>query len=237
MSEKAIILIKYATRGRVSRFFDGMESIYNNCTDDRNIRVLVTADEDDLEMNCDEVRERLLGYRNVEIIYGVSTGKINAINRDFDKLPESFKDWQIIANFSDDQRFTIWGWDELIRADFEQVSPNFTHFMAYLDVDTGGRLSTLYIAGRKFFDLFGWVYDPVFLSLWCDNLVEDVAKYLNLFHYTGYTIYQHLLPSYGHLEQDEMHKKQQEIGWSIDTVTYQDIIKKGIPEYLKQFGL
>lgn len=214
-----------------------MESIYNNCTDDRNIRVLVTADEDDLEMNCDEVRERLLGYRNVEIIYGVSTGKINAINRDFDKLPESFKDWQIIANFSDDQRFTIWGWDELIRADFEQVSPNFTHFMAYLDVDTGGRLSTLYIAGRKFFDLFGWVYDPVFLSLWCDNLVEDVAKYLNLFHYTGYTIYQHLLPSYGHLEQDEMHKKQQEIGWSIDTVTYQDIIKKGIPEYLKQFGL
>ena len=70
MSEKAIILIKYATRGRVSRFFDGMESIYNNCTDDRNIRVLVTADEDDLEMNCDEVRERLLGYRNVEIIYG-----------------------------------------------------------------------------------------------------------------------------------------------------------------------
>lgn len=237
MSKKAVILVKYATRGRVARFFDGMDSIYNNCADVENIRVLITADTDDLEMNCDEVKEKISTYINAEVIYGTSTGKINAINRDFDKLPEDFKDWQIIANFSDDQRFNIYNWDELIRNDFNQVSPDYTHFMAYLDVDTKGVLSTLYIAGRKFFDLFGWVYDPVFLSLWCDNLVEDVAKHLNLFHYTGYTIYQHLLPSYGHLEQDEMHKKQQEIGWSVDTGTYQAIIKKGIPEYLKQFGL
>jgi len=237
MNNPAKILVKYTTRGRVDRFFDGMESIYNNCADLDNLRVLITADLDDVTMNCEAVKIRLLNYKNAKIIYGTSTGKINAINRDFDKLPNGFEDWDIIANFSDDQRFTIFGWDELIRTDFKLNSPDYTHFMAYLDVDTKGALSTLYIAGRKFFDLFGFVYDNVFLSLFADNLVEDCAKHLNLFHYTGYTIYQHLLPSYGHLQGDEMWQKQQEVGYSIDMTTYHDIINKGIPEYLKQFGL
>lgn len=232
-----VILIKYATRGRVDRFFDGMESIYNNCSHPDFIRVLITADLDDDTMNNDAVKEQISKYKNAHIIYGTSTGKINAINRDFDKLPEGWETWSIIANFSDDMRWNIFGWDDLIRVDFNSVSPDFSHYIAYLDTDTKSALSTLYIAGRKWFDLFGWVYDPLFISLFCDNLVEDCAKHLGKYHYTGYTIYQHLLPSYGHLPSDEMHDRQQEIGWRVDSVTYANIKEKGLPEYLKQFNL
>lgn len=231
------ILVKYATRGRPERFFDGMNTIYDLCSQPEYLRVLITADTDDPTMFNDEVRDRIGGYKNAMVIYGKSEGKIHATNRDFDLIPNEWKDWDVVCNFSDDQRWTILGWDDCIRGDFKMFSPELSHFMAYLDVDTKGVLSTLYIAGRNFFNLFGFVYDEAFKSLFADNLVEDVARYLGKYHYTGYTIYQHLLPSYGHLPEDAMFREQQDLGWSVDMNTYNEIIKNGIPEYLKQFNL
>lgn len=234
------ILVKYTTKGRRNRFFDGMDSIYNFCSQPDYIRVMVTCDIDDPEMNTKEVKDKIESYKNAHVIYGTSTGKINAINRDMDILPDGFKDWDIIANFSDDQRFTIFGWDDLIRANFNSVFPEtLDGYMAYLDPDTQGALSTLLIAGRKFIDRFGFIYDPQFKSLFCDNLVEDCAKHLKKYHYTGYQIYQHFNPAYGHekFEEDAMFRQQQDLGWDVDQKLYYEIIAKGIPEYLKQFNL
>lgn len=231
------ILVKYTTRGRVDRFFEGMETIYNLCSQPDYIRVLITCDEDDIEMNNESVKKRIAAYKNAHVIYGTSTGKINAINRDFDLMPEEWKDWDIIANFSDDMRWVIFGWDDLIRVDYNSVSTDFSHYMAYLDTDTKSALSTLYIAGRKFFDMFGFVYDPMFISLFCDNLVEDVAKHIGKYHYTGYEIYKHLCPSYGHIPEDTMFRTQQDIGWSVDSVTYFNVKEKGIDKYLEKFNL
>lgn len=238
MGNPTLILVKYTTRGRKERFFDGMDSIYNLCSRPDFIRTIITADEDDLEMNNDEVKERIKLYPNSHIVYGVSTGKINAINRDFDKLPDDFKDWKIIANFSDDQRFSIYAWDDYIRADFNTVFPEkFDGYMAYLDTDTHSALSTLYIAGRAWFDKFGWVYDPQFISLFCDVLMEDVAKKLGKYHYTGYTIYKHLCPSYGHLSEDKQFRDQQDIGWDIDNKLYYKIKEEGLEKYLQSLGI
>lgn len=229
------ILVKYASRGRPGRFFDGMDSIYNNCALKDAIRVLITLDEDDVTMNNDVVRNRIKEYPNTHVIFGKSENKIHATNRDMDLLPEEWRDWQIIANFSDDQRFNIYGWETMIMVDFNSVSPDFSHFMAYLDQDTRGALSTLYIAGRKWYDQFGFIYDPQFKSLFCDNLVEDAAKHLGKYHFTGYCIYQHLNPAYGHLPEDELFRSQQDIGWDVDQKLYYDIKAKGITEYLKRF--
>lgn len=215
------ILIKYASRGRPERFFEGMETIYNLCSQPDYIRVLITADEDDTSMNNDEVKLRISGYKNAHVIYGKSENKIHACNRDFDIMPDEWKDWDIIANFSDDMRWNIFGWDDMIRVDFNSVSPDFSHFMAYLDNDTHGALSTLYIAGRSFFDKFGFVYNPIYISLFADNEVEDIAKLINKYHYTWYSIYSHLNPAYHtQFAKDEMFLEQQKIGWEIDSKTY-----------------
>lgn len=235
MSEPYLILVKYTTRGRPERFFDGMDSIYSNCVRPEYLRVLITCDTDDLSMNNQSVVDKISEYKNAHVIFGTSTGKINAINRDLDIMPDDFKGYDILANFSDDQRFTSYGWDESVRGDFSQL--DLSYYVAYLDHDTQGALSTLLIAGKDWVNMFGWIYDPIFLSLFADNLVEDCAKYLGKYHYTGYSIYQHLLPSYGHLPEDKMFREQQDIGWTVDQATYNEIIKKGIPEYLKQFNL
>lgn len=231
------ILVKYASRGRRQRFFDGLDNIFELAEFPDRLLVLISLDIDDPEMCNDEVKEKLSTYKNVHVCWGISKNKIHATNRDFDKIPEHFKDWLIIANFSDDMKWLLYGWDTMIRVDFNSVSPDFSHYMAYLDTDTQSALSTLFICGKKFYDLFGFIYDEMFLSLFADNLVEDCAKHIGKYHYTGYTIYKHQCPSYGHLPEDTMFRSQQDLGWSVDMKTYYDLIAKGIPEYLKQFNL
>lgn len=231
------ILVKYASRGRKQRFFDGLDNIFATCEFPDRMLVLISLDEDDAEMCNDEVKAKLATYSNIKVCWGLSKNKIHACNRDFDKIPNEFKDWQIVCNFSDDQRWTAYGWDTMIRVDFNNVSPDFSYYMAYLDPDTGGALSTLFICGRKFFDCFGFVYDDIFLSLFADNLVEDCARYLGKYHYTGYQIYQHFNPAYGYekFEEDAMFRQQQDLGWSVDSRTYYDLTAIGIEKYLEKF--
>lgn len=233
------ILVKYASRGRRQRFFDGLDNIFELAEFPDRLLVLITLDEDDPEMCNDEVKEKLSTYKNIHVCWGLSKNKIHATNKDFDKIPEHFKDWSIVCNFSDDQRWTMYGWDTMIRVDFNNVSPDLSHYMAYLDPDTQGALSTLFICGRKFYDVFGFIYDEIFISLFADNLVEDCAKLLGKYHYTGYQLYQHFNPAYGYekFAEDKMFREQQDIGWSVDSKTYYDLIANGIPEYLKRFNL
>lgn len=215
------ILVKYASRGRRQRFFDGLDNIFEFAEFPDRLLVMVTLDLDDLEMNNYEVKEKLSTYKNIHVIYGVSKNKIHACNRDLDKIPDNWKDYHIIANFSDDMKWTIPKWDTYIRVDFNSVSPDFSHYMAYLDPDTHGALSTLYIAGRNFFDRFNHIYNPVYVSLFADNEVEDIAKMIGKYHYTGYSIYHHKNPAYYPDEiKDSMFLTQQQVGWDIDMKTY-----------------
>jgi hypothetical protein len=233
-----IILVKYASRGRAERFLQGLENIYNLCAQPEYIRVLVTADIDDPAMNNKAIKDICEAYKNCKIIYGTSANKIAACNRDLDVLPTEFEGWDIIANFSDDMRFTMHGWDDLIRVDFNSVFPEkLDGYMAYLDPDTHGALSTLFIAGKPWVERFGFIYDPQFDSLFCDNLAEDAAKHLGKYHYTGYSIYQHFNPSYNYADfpPDQMYIEQQKIGWTKDHDTYYRIVAEGIDNYLEKF--
>ncbi len=234
------ILVKLTSRGRKQRFFDTLDNIYLNCAQPDYMRVLITADLDDPEMNNEEVKSRVAQFPNTHLCYGYSESKIDAINKHFDCIPEEWKDWTILLNVSDDQRFTMFGYDELVRVDFKSVFPEtLLGYMAYRDPDTHGALSTLLCVGRPFYDKFGFVYDPAFKSLFCDTLLEECAKHLGLYHYTGYDIYRHYNSSYGYKDfpADEMYIEQQKIGWSVDQALYDKIMAKGIPEYLKQFNL
>jgi len=234
------ILVKYASRGRPDRFLEGLKNIYDTCAQPDYIRVLVTADSDDPTMCNDEMKCKIEAFKNCMVIYGISKSKIHACNRDLNELPDDYNDWDIVANYSDDQRWTIFAWDDYIRTDFNSVfSSKLDGYMAYRDPDTHGALSTLFIAGRPWVDRFGFIYDEVFISLFADNLVEDCAKALGKYHYTGYDIYRHHNPAYAYdkFPRDAMFDEQQKIGWSVDQKTYYDIIARGIPHYLKRFNL
>lgn len=232
------ILVKYATRGRREKFFGGMDTIYGLAEESEYVFTMITADEDDPEMNTTDVRERIRRYPNTKIIYGESESKIAAINRDLDILPDEMKDWKILVNFSDDQRFVMPKWDTYIRVDFNSVFPDFCGYMSYLDPDTRGALTTTSIIGRAYFDLFNFIYDPQFKSLFCDNLSDDCAKALGKYHFSPLQLIHHYNPSYGYPEfpPDEMYIEQQRIGWSEDQELYYKIKANGIDKYLSNFG-
>jgi len=204
MSNPPFKLFKYPSRGRPDRFFKSLDSIYNNASDKDYFHVSCTLDTDDLTMNNKEVLDRINSYPNISIGWGTSESKIGAINR---SMPDI--EWDICICMSDDMVFNIFGFDVMIGVDMLNHFPDFDGLLHYPDQDAKEHLATMYIAGRKFYDRFGYIYHPSYKSLWCDNEIQEVAKRLGKYKYCGYQINVHLNPAYGHLEKDEMFLKQQ----------------------------
>lgn len=223
MSKPLKLLIKYPSRGRVDRFFDGMDSIYNNLSDKENTFVLVTADNDDPAMNDHLIWSRILEYGNVSPIYGVSESKIAAVNRDMDIKGASWNDWDIVCVMSDDIRFCVYGFDDIIRTEMIQHFPEGDGYLHFCEKDSQAALNVMTIIDRKYYDRFGFIYHPEYKSLWCDNEQTEIAKMLGRYRYINYEIFHHFNPAYNYpnMPKDEMFIRQQEIGWTIDQETYQ----------------
>lgn len=229
MSEPFNILYKYPSRNRPTRFFEGLDTIINNTADKDYFHVACTLDLDDLSMNNEGVINKIESYPNTSIQWGESISKIDAVNR---SMPDY--DWDIIVNMSDDMRFNLYGFDQCIRIDMNAHFPNFDGLLHYPDQDAKDWLATMYIAGKNFYNKFGFIYDPQFKSLWCDNLVMKTAQHMGKYKYCGYQINVHLNPAYGHLEKDSMFLEQQG-HWGHDELIYQQIVSEGIDNYIVKF--
>jgi hypothetical protein len=211
-------LFKFPSRGRPDRFFKSLDSIYNNCSDMEYFHVSCTLDSDDQQMNNEGVIKKIFSYPNISIAWGASDSKIHAINRDMPDI-----DWDILICMSDDMLFTTYGFDVMIGVDMMTHFPEMDGLLHYPDQDAKEFLATMYIAGRKFYERFGYIYHPSYKSLWCDNEVMDIAKMLGKYKYCGYQINVHLNPAYNHnnMPRDEMFNRQQS-DWPVDEKNYQE---------------
>lgn len=220
------ILFKYPSRGRPERFFSSLDSLYNNIDDPYNFLVSCTLDTDDLSMNNSEVIERVMAYKNISIEWGESTSKINAVNR---SMPDY--DWDIVIVHSDDMVYNLYGFDSMVRVDMMTHFPEMDGLLHYPDQDAKEALATMVIMGRNLYNKFGYIYNPDFKSLWCDNLLQDIAQKLGKYKYCGYQINLHLCPAYGYLEKDELWLRQQG-DWAHDEALYIEIKNRGYDLHL-----
>ena len=209
------ILIKYPSRGRPAAFFEGLDSVVINLHDASKTAVWCNLDIDD--PTSDKIRKNIHKYYDAVTIYeclDYSKNKVDAINRG-GKLP----DFDVLAVFSDDMRFTSSGFDAIIRYAF--ADGNLDKLIHLPDQDAKDALATMYIAGRTFYERFGYVYHPSYKSLWCDNEIMEVAQRLGKYEYVNYPgVIAHLNPAYGHGPKDEMFLEQQRIGWDEDHKNY-----------------
>lgn len=216
-SNPFFILYKYPSRGRPQRFFDSLDSIVNNTVDKDSYHVSCTLDTDDETMNNKEVIEKILSYKNVSISWGKSNSKIHAVNRDMPDI-----DFDILINMSDDMRFNIYGFDQMIRVDMNQHFPNFDGLLHYPDQDAKEYLATMYIAGKKWWEFRGKnIYHPSYQSLFCDNEEMECAQKMGKYKYCGYQINVHYNPAYGHLPKDEKFLHDQSL-WGLDELNYHE---------------
>jgi len=199
------ILFKYTTRSRPELFERGLKSIIDNCFSDQ-YKILVTVDENDATM---------FKYWNdprITTIIGESKNKVDAINRD---VNEFIYDWDVLVNMSDDMIFTQKGFDNIIRESFE----NTDQCIHFPDGSTGDRLISMSILGRDYYKRFNYIYNPEYISLYCDNETMDVAKILGKYKFVNENIFLHLHPAHGNALNDNQYRYTESFH-PIDQATY-----------------
>lgn len=231
MSNPPFKLFIYPSRGRPDRFFKSLDSLVDNISDKDYYYISCNLDLDDDTMNNEEVKSKIAKYENVSVEWGYSKSKIDAVNR---SLPDI--KWDILFVHSDDMIFTQFGFDTMVGVDMMNWFPNMDGLLHYPDQDAKEHLATMVIMGRNFFNKFNFIYDPRFKSLWCDNLLQAVAIYLDKYKYCGYQINLHLCPAYGYLEKDALFLEQQG-HWDHDQLIHDTTIANGLDNYLKQFNI
>jgi len=217
MTNPAHIIIVYPSRGRKERFFQALDACVNNIQDKNNYTILVKLDTDDEIMTQPEVVAKVLSYNNIDIAWGVSVSKVHAINR---HIPKS--GWDIIVVLSDDQFFLIYGWDTLVRTEMGNSFPDGDGYLHFMEKDSMHHLCVQTICDKKYYNRFGYIYNPEYHSLFCDNEGFLVAKQLERYKYIPYELIVHKNPAYSEygVEKDTMFLAQQEIGYTLDQQTF-----------------
>jgi len=216
------ILIKFPTRSRPIKFFQVLDKYIAMADDVSNIAFLVSIDEDDVTMNNEKTINRLNEYRLLKRIMvhyciGKSKTKVQAINADLDKVKG--QPWHILLLASDDMIPVVQGYDNIIRKD---MNDHFRDLDGVLWYNDGGqnRLNTLSVMGKKYFDRFGYIYHPDYISLWCDNEFTDVSLRLKKCYKSDQVIIEHQHPVYEKEKWDELGVKNESF-FGLDKETYE----------------
>lgn len=187
------LLIKYPSRERPLKFLTALRRCIELATD-KDIQVLVSIDDDDATMKIEAMWESLKAHRNAIVRSGVSFDKVHAINRDM----EGVNDWDIVVLMSDDMICQVQGWDDIIKKAMKENFPDTDGCLFYADGDkatakhnNGQGLCTMVIMGRKYYDRFGYIYNPAYKSLWCDNEQTDVAFMLGKMYKSSQILFKH----------------------------------------------
>lgn len=196
------ILIKFPTRSRPEKFFKILDRYVELIEEPENVRFLISCDEDDMTMNCGDVTSKLQNYRNLEFKFGKNNNKIQAINADMDG-----QEFDILLLASDDMVPQQDGYDTIIRQNFKKFFPDTDGVLWFNDGYQGNNLNTLCILGKKYYDRFGYIYHPSYVSLWCDTEFSEVSKILNKVKYINHVIIKHEHPVWLGQEWDELQKK------------------------------
>lgn len=196
------------------RFAEGLNTIRNQSVLKDDLVVHVVLDYNDPALP-EYIRQlELVDDIPVLICLGASKSKVDAINRSLPAI-----DWDILLTFSDDMRFTVYGWDIMVRDQF--ADGNTDKFVHFWEKDSGDRVSVMDVVGRKYYLRDLWIYNPEYQSLFCDEEKTEVARLRGRYQFERQSIFAHVNPRTSGIGlEDEMLVDQQTIGWTIDQDTF-----------------
>lgn len=193
------ILFKYPIRDRESRFFSTLETYYRLMSDKKNFSFLVTIDRDDPVMNNPEIFTRLKNYRNLKFEVAGCTNKIQAVNYGIGD-----EKWDIVVIVSDDMIPQLEGYDDIIRQRMSEKFSDTDGCLWFNDGFQADHINTLQIAGRKWYDRWGFVYHEDYVSQRSDVEYQNLAKRFNRICYFPETIIRHEHADFGIVPYDRL---------------------------------
>jgi len=187
------LLIKFPTRQRPTLFFDTLSKYITMASGKHQIEFVISMDEDDGTMNNGAVRKRLdrLIENGIDLkyFYGNSTTKIQAINADMEKASS---DWDLVFNGQDDMIPTAAGYDDVMLTRLFELFPDTDGAIWINDQYMGyDENCTIVASGRKYYERFGYIYNPAYDSLFADNEYTEVGKALGKLVYIPDRIMKH----------------------------------------------
>jgi hypothetical protein len=174
-------------------FFDTLQKYITMSSGKHQIEYIISMDRDDDTMNNDPVRNRLdaiiAGGVDLKYFYGDSKTKIEAVNADMDKASD---DWDMVFNGQDDMIPLVHGYDDLMLSKLVEHFPD-TDGVLWLDDHYMGfdKNCTIVAAGRKYYDRFGYIYQPAYKSVFADNEYTEVIQENGKFVYVKDDIVKH----------------------------------------------
>lgn len=187
-------LIKFPTRNRNKQFFSTLEKYINlfSVNKGNSYHILVSCDIDDTQMNNVETVEKLKNTQNLTFKFSKRTTKIDAINRDIEKV--NFN-WDVLVSAADDMIPVINEYDLLISKEMQNSFPNLDGCLWFYD---GYRkdLNTQSIIGKKYYEDVGYIYYPKYKTWWCDNEHTEYCQSIGKLKYIDTCIIKHELPSF-----------------------------------------
>lgn len=198
------LLIKMPTRSRPKKFFKVLDRYYRFLSGKVPYHFVVSCDIDDTSMNTPSVRNKFKTYSHLTVHYSESKGKVEAVNRDVDK----HLDFDVLLVASDDMIPQIKGFDRIIMRDMLKNYPDLDGTLNYHDGFVGDELNTIPLMGRKYYERFGYVYHPIYISVCCDLEFTLAAKALNKQFCSQQVILKHEHPANGYAT-DTLYKRNE----------------------------
>jgi hypothetical protein len=191
----------FASRSRPTKFFNVLHNIRGMSHSD-NYFIWAKLDEDDISMNNDAVIERLQEHPEVTVKWGVSKGKVHAINRDLEDLPPC----DIIIMQSDDIVWDIYGFDTQIRKGFEEHDPCFEKAIHFPDDHGKKKTIIVSILGINLYKRIGHLYNPAFDSVYADDFFTLLVRKMGAYVYVHKRLFSHNHPIWGTASWDEQYR-------------------------------
>ena len=185
------LVIKFPTRNRPEKFKAVFNRYLTFLGGRHDVRFVISMDLDDPTMNNPQMEEWLTTRAmnaNIRWCYGHSKSKIEACNANLEG-----EDGDVLMLASDDMVPVVMGYDDYIFAAFEQSFPDFDGAIKFWD---GLRpkedpLMTLTVMGFPLYKKFGYIYNPEYKSLYCDNEQTQVCAALGKLRRCDICIIQH----------------------------------------------
>ena len=209
------LLIKFPSKNRSQKLIEVFKKYIEFAESPEQIKCILTLDLDDVTIT-QEVLDTLKNIHNqTTICLGVSGSKIKAVNRDMNVTSE----YDIILLASDDMIPQIKGYDTIIRNKMKELYPDTDGVLWFNDGFQKNNLNTLCILGKKYYDRFGYIYNPEYSSLFCDNEFMEVANSLQKQTYIDTVIIKHEHPIITKTGYDKLYEDNDKF-FQIDRQTY-----------------
>lgn len=202
--EGPLLAIKIPTRSRPDKFFKVLDTYYSMLSGKVRYWFYITCDVDDLTMNNPIIKERFANYPNLTVTFSNNASKVEAYNRDL-----TTADFDIVLAGADDMEPVKWGYDKDIADAFAHHFPDYDGVLNYNDGHVGAQCNTYPIVGKKFYQRFGYLYSPAYLSLFANDELTVISRVMGKEYVSDEALLRHNHPAWGLGSWDNLYQRNE----------------------------